>query len=62
MHTHTHNASVYKGFKYMFVTLCPYTCVHMPLLSGIQAFVLGLKVSQWEVHSHVPVYPNPAYC
>lgn len=61
-HTHTQNASMYKGFKCAFVTWGPYTCVHMPLLSGIQAFVLGLKVSQWEVHSHVPVYPNPAYC
>lgn len=38
----------------LFVTLWLSTCMNMPLLSGIQAFVSSLKVSQWEAHSRVP--------
>lgn len=48
--------------KCVLVALCPYLCMNVLLLSGIQAFVLGLKVGQWEVHRQVPVYSNPAYC
>lgn len=44
------------------VSLCPYLCMNVLLLSGNQAFVWGSRVGRWEVHTHVPVYSGPAYC
>lgn len=44
----------------VFAALCSCFCMNALLLSDIQAIVLGLKVSQWEVQEHVPLYSNPA--
>lgn len=46
--------------EHIFAIKCK--CLNVLLLSGIQAFVLDLKLEQWEVHRPVPVCSNPACC